>query len=85
MVNTVVRFENNRLSPVPVVIKNANQSSFQRRLYLIIGIILLIIILIPNILSIQNDYDDFAYHLLFIFHASTLRFSSKFVFLSLAL
>jgi hypothetical protein len=78
MVNTVVTFGNNRLPsipPVPMVIINENQSSLQRRIYLIIGICLLISILIPNILSISNDYDDFAYHLLFIFHASMLKFS----------
>ncbi len=75
MVNTVVTFGNNRLSsvpPLPTIIKDDNKSSLQRRLYLIIGILVLIIILIPNILSIEHDHDDFAYHILFIVHASSL-------------
>jgi hypothetical protein len=77
MVNTVVTFGNNRfpsIPPVPIVIENDYQSTLQRRIYLIIGIVLLISIIIPNILAISNDYDDFAYHLLFIFHASTFEF-----------
>ena len=86
MVHTVVRFENNQLpsnSPMPVVINDENRSAFQRRVYFIVGIVLLIGILVPNILAIPNDYDDFAYHILFIFHASTFRFSSLRGFLHL--
>jgi hypothetical protein len=78
MVNTIVTFGNNRLSsvpPLPIMIKNDNKSSLQRRLYLIIGILVLIIILLPNILSIKDDHDDFAYHILFIVHASSLILS----------
>ena len=79
MVNTVVTFGNNRISSAPsfpVIIEQTNKSSLQRRIYLITGILILIIILIPNILLIENDPDDFAFHLLFIVHASLLRFSS---------
>jgi len=78
MVNTVVTFGNNRLSsvpPLPIVIKDDNKSYLQRRLYLIFGILILMIILLPNILSIKNDHDDFAYHLLFIVHASSFIYS----------
>ena len=85
MVNTVVTFGNNRIpsaTSFPVVIDKTNQSSLQRRIYLIIGILILIIILIPNILLIEKDPDDFAFHLLFIVHASSLRFSSFSLFLS---
>jgi hypothetical protein len=74
MVNTIVTFGNNRLSsipPLPIMIKNNDKSSLQRRLYLILGVLILIIILLPNMLSIGKDHDDFAYHLLFIFHASS--------------
>jgi hypothetical protein len=85
MVNTVVTFENNRIpsvTPFPVVIEKNNRSSLQRRIYLIIGILILTIILIPNILSIEKDYDDFAFHLLFIVHASSFFVSIEiFVFL----
>jgi hypothetical protein len=76
MVNTVVTFGNNRMSsvtPLPVLNKADN---FQRRLYLIIGILGLIIILVPTILSIGKDHDDFIFHLLFIVHTSSLIFYS---------
>ncbi|CAF3911913.1 unnamed protein product [Rotaria sp. Silwood2] len=72
MVNTVVTFGNNQVSsvtPLPIMVKIDNKSFLQRRLYLIIGILVLIIILIPTILSIKKDPDDFAFHILFIVHA----------------
>lgn len=76
MVNTVVTFGNNRLSsipPTPIIIKNDKKIiSFEEKFYLIFGILILSIILIPNILVIKNDHDDFTYHLLFIIHASSL-------------
>lgn len=72
MVNTIVTFGNNRLSSTPVVIKtDGTIFSLQRKIYLITGVFLLSIIVIPNILSIANNQDDFAYHLLFIVHASS--------------
>ncbi|CAF2938918.1 unnamed protein product [Rotaria sp. Silwood2] len=75
MVNTVVTFGNNQVSsvtPLPIMVKIDNKSFLQRRLYLIIGILVLIIILIPTILSIKKDPDDFAFHILFIVHAGFL-------------
>ena len=79
MVNTIVTFGNNRISsvtPLPLEVKTDNNSSLQRRFYLIIGILALIIILLPTILSIEKDHDDFTFHLLFIVHASSLTFYS---------
>ncbi|CAF0913592.1 unnamed protein product [Rotaria sp. Silwood1] len=73
MVNTVVTFGNNRVSsdaPLPIIVKTDHKSSLQRRLYLIIGILILIIILIPTILSIGKDPNDFAFHILFIVHTN---------------
>ncbi|CAF3440759.1 unnamed protein product [Rotaria socialis] len=75
MVNTIVTFGNNQVSsstPFPIIVKTDNKSILQRRLYLIIGISTLIIILIPTILSIEKDQDDFTFHTLFIVHASFL-------------
>ncbi|CAF5131841.1 unnamed protein product, partial [Rotaria magnacalcarata] len=74
MVNTIVTFGNNQVSsstPFPIIVKTDNKSILQRRLYLIIGISTLIIILIPTILSIEKDQDDFTFHTLFIVHASS--------------
>ncbi|CAF5143939.1 unnamed protein product, partial [Rotaria magnacalcarata] len=73
MVNTIVTFGNNQVSsstPFPIIVKTDNKSILQRRLYLIIGISTLIIILIPTILSIEKDQDDFTFHTLFIVHAN---------------
>ncbi|CAF0836496.1 unnamed protein product [Rotaria sordida] len=75
MVNTIVTFGNNRVSsvtPLPIVVKIDKKSSLQRQIYLIIGILVLIIIVIPTILSIEKDPDDFSFHILFIVHASFL-------------
>lgn len=75
MVNTTVRFENNH-NPTT----NSNSSStrisfpkptyYQEYVYLITGICVLIILCIPNIFSMIRGYEDFAYDLLFMFHAS---------------
>lgn len=72
MVNTVVRFEDNRLSslaPLPVSIETNTRSVFQRRIYLTVGVLILIVIVLPNVFDIYHKKEDFAYHLLFIFHA----------------
>ncbi|UJR30484.1 hypothetical protein I4U23_018017 [Adineta vaga] len=75
MVNTIVTFGNNRLSSVTsnsVVMKSNNSLSFQRQIYLILGIIILSTILLPNIFAIKTDHDDFTFHLLFIVHSCFL-------------
>lgn len=74
MVNTVVTFGNNQSSSVatmPVVIDaDIDSSSRGRRLYLIVGLFLVMIILFPTIVSMKQDRQDFAYHLLLIVHCS---------------
>lgn len=85
MVNTVVTFENSSVSPgtsIPFTIKTNDRSILQRRLYLIIGIVVLITILIPTILSIETDHEDFPFHTLFIVHTSSLLYFVSFSHIS---
>ena len=73
-VSTVVRFKDNRLSsitPLPLTTEINDRSVFQRRIYLVLGVCILISLVLPNIFDIYHAKEDFAYHLLFIFHASS--------------
>lgn len=81
MVNTVVTFGDNRLSsilPLPVINETNDRSVVQRRIYLIFAVFISIVIVLPNIFEIYHEKNDFAYHLLFIFHTSSFFPISRF-------
>jgi hypothetical protein len=75
MVNTVVTFGNTRTSSgmlsTHIVDMSTDRSYVWRGFYALIGFILVLIVIIPTVISIRNDRDDFIYHLLLIVHSSS--------------
>lgn len=76
-VSTIVRFKDNRrssMTPLPVMTEINDRSVLQRRIYLVLNAFIVIVIVLPNIFDIFLEKEDFAYHLLFMFHASSFFF-----------